>query len=54
MLEIAHSLSSWGLVALTMITEGIKLIGFNKNRIYSSMDLSYTWAYPAIPVSGCL
>ena len=43
-----------GIVALTMITEGIKLIGFNKNRIYSSMDLSYVWAYLPIPVSGCL
>ena len=43
-----------GIVALTMITEGIRLIGFNKNRIYSSMDLSYIWAYLPIPVSGCL
>jgi len=43
-----------GVVALTMITEGIQLIGFNKNRIYSSMDLSYIWAYLPIPVSGCL
>jgi TRAP-type C4-dicarboxylate transport system permease small subunit len=43
-----------GIVALTMITEGISLIGFNKNRIYSSMDLSYIWAYLPIPVSGCL
>lgn len=43
-----------GIVALTMITEGIKLIGFNKNRIYASMNLTYTWAYLAIPVSGCL
>ena len=43
-----------GIVALTMITEGIGLIGFNKNRIYSSMDLSYIWAYLPIPVSGCL
>jgi len=43
-----------GVVALTMITEGIKLIGFNKNRIYASMNLTYTWAYLAIPVSGGL
>ena len=43
-----------GVVALTMITEGIRLIGFNKSRIYSSMDLSYIWAYLPIPVSGCL
>jgi len=43
-----------GIVDINMITEGIKLIGFNKNRVYSSMDLTYTWAYLAIPVSGCL
>jgi TRAP-type C4-dicarboxylate transport system permease small subunit len=43
-----------GCVALTMITEGYKLILFNKNRIYSSMDLSYIWTYSAIPVSGVL
>ena len=43
-----------GIVALNMITEGIKLIGFNKNRVYSSMNLTYTWTYLAIPVSGCL
>ena len=43
-----------GLVALTMITEGYKVVLFNKNRIYASMDLSYIWAYSAIPVSGVL
>jgi TRAP-type C4-dicarboxylate transport system permease small subunit len=43
-----------GFVALTMVTEGYKLILFNKNRIYSSMDLSYIWTYSAIPVSGVL
>ena len=43
-----------GLVALTMVTEKYKLILFNKNRIYASMDLSYIWAYSAIPVSGVL
>jgi TRAP-type C4-dicarboxylate transport system permease small subunit len=43
-----------GSVALSMITEGMKLIQFNRNRIYSSMDLSYIWAYLAIPVSGLL
>jgi TRAP-type C4-dicarboxylate transport system permease small subunit len=49
-------LTPWimGLVALTMITEGYKLVLFNKNRIYASMDLSYIWAYSAIPVSGVL
>jgi len=43
-----------GCVALTMVTEGYKLILFNKNRIYSTMDLSYIWTYSAIPVSGVL
>jgi len=43
-----------GLVALTMITEGYKLVLFNQNRTYASMDVSYIWAYSAIPVSGVL
>lgn len=43
-----------GVVALTMVTEGIKLIAVNRSRIYSTMDLSYVWAFLAIPVSGCL
>ncbi len=43
-----------GLVALTMVTEGYKLVLFNQNRIYASMDLSYVWTYSAIPVSGVL
>jgi TRAP-type C4-dicarboxylate transport system permease small subunit len=43
-----------GLVALAMITEGWKLVELNRNRTYSSMDLSYTWTYLAIPVSGLL
>jgi TRAP-type C4-dicarboxylate transport system permease small subunit len=43
-----------GIVAVTMITEGYKLIQFNINRIYSSMDLSYIWAYLPIPLSGVL
>ena len=43
-----------GVVALTMITEGMKLIHVNRYRIYSSMDLSYVWTFLSIPVSGCL
>ena len=43
-----------GVVALTMITKGWELLSFNRNRIYSTMDLSYTWAYLPIPVSGLL
>src|SRR4030042_2574639 len=43
-----------GIVALIMITEGIELLSYNRSRIYSSMNLSYTWAYLPIPISGCL
>ena len=43
-----------GIVALIMITEGIDLLSYNRSRIYSSMNLSYTWAYLPIPISGCL
>ena len=42
------------IVALTMITEGLHLLTFNRARIYATMDLSYLWAYLPIPVSGCL
>jgi TRAP-type C4-dicarboxylate transport system permease small subunit len=43
-----------GIVAITLITEGMKLIDVNRSRVYASMDLSYVWAFLAIPVSGCL
>ena len=43
-----------GIVAVTMITEGYTLIQLNRNRIYSSMDLSYIFAYLPIPISGIL
>jgi len=43
-----------GIVALTMITQGLRLLTFNRARIFSTMDLSYLWAYLPIPVSGCL
>jgi len=43
-----------GMVALIMITEGIELLSYNRSRIYSSMNLTYTWAYLPIPISGCL
>jgi len=54
--HVVEILIPWimGLVALTMITEGYKLVLFNKNRIYATMDLSYIWTYSAIPVSGIL
>jgi TRAP-type transport system small permease protein len=43
-----------GAVAVVMIVQGYNLIQFNLNRVYSSMDLSYIWAYLPIPVSGVL
>jgi len=43
-----------GIVAVAMIIEGYGLIELNYRRIYSSMDLSYTWAYLPIPISGVL
>lgn len=43
-----------GAVAVVMIVQGFSLIQFNYNRIYSSMDLSYIWAYLPIPISGIL
>ncbi len=41
-------------VALVMIVQGLTILSFNRNRIYSTMDLSYTWAYLPIPLSGIL
>jgi TRAP-type C4-dicarboxylate transport system permease small subunit len=43
-----------GAVAVVMIIQGYSLIQFNLNRVYSSMDLSYIWAYLPIPISGVL
>ena len=43
-----------GAVAVVMIVQGYSVIQFNLNRVYSSMDLSYIWAYLPIPISGAL
>ena len=43
-----------GTVAVVMIVQGFSLLQFNYNRVYSSMDLSYIWAYLPIPISGIL
>lgn len=43
-----------GIVAVTMISEGLGLVALNRTRIYSTMDLSYTWAFLPIPLSGAL
>ncbi len=42
------------IVALVMITQGWIILTFNRTRIYSTMDLSYTWAFLPIPLSGVL
>lgn len=41
-------------VALVMIFQGWTLLSFNRTRIYPTMDLSYTWAFLPIPLSGVL
>jgi TRAP-type C4-dicarboxylate transport system permease small subunit len=43
-----------GSVAVVMVVQGYRVILFNYNRVYSSMDLSYVWAYMPIPISGIL
>ena len=41
-------------VALVMIFQGWAILGLNRTRIFSSMDLTYTWAFLPIPISGVL
>jgi len=43
-----------GIVAVVMIIQGWAILGINRNRIFSTMDLSYTWAFLPIPLSGIL
>jgi TRAP-type C4-dicarboxylate transport system permease small subunit len=43
-----------GIVAIIMVSQGITLLSFNLTRMYGTMNLSYTWAYLPIPVSGVL
>jgi TRAP-type C4-dicarboxylate transport system permease small subunit len=42
------------IVALVMIFQGWTIMGLNRNRTFSTMDLSYTWAFLPIPLSGVL
>ncbi len=42
------------LVALVMIVQGWAILGLNRTRIYSSMELTYIWAFVPIPISGVL
>lgn len=41
-------------VAVVMVVQGYNLLTLNMNRIYATMDLSYTWAFLPIPLSGVL
>ena len=41
-------------VAVVMIVQGWTMLGFNRNRTFATMDLSYTWAFLPIPLSGAL
>jgi TRAP-type C4-dicarboxylate transport system permease small subunit len=40
------------IVAFVMIIQGWAILGINRTRIYATMDLSYTWAFLPIPLSG--
>lgn len=42
------------IVALVMIVQGWILVGFNRNRTFPTMDLTYTWAFLPIPLAGVL
>jgi TRAP-type C4-dicarboxylate transport system permease small subunit len=42
------------IVALVMIFQGWAILGLNRTRIFSSMDVTYTWAFLPIPLGGVL
>jgi TRAP-type C4-dicarboxylate transport system permease small subunit len=42
------------IVALVMIFQGWTILTFNTTRVFSTMDLTYTWAFLPIPLSGVL
>jgi TRAP-type transport system small permease protein len=41
-------------VAIVMIVQGYTLVVINQNRTFSTMELSYIWAFLPIPLSGVL
>lgn len=41
-------------VAVVMIAQGWTILGFNWNRTFATMDLSYIWAFLPIPLGGVL
>ena len=42
------------IVAGVMVVQGLTLLSLNTNRTYSTMNLSYTWAFLPIPLGGLL
>lgn len=42
------------IVALVMVVQGYTLLSLNTRRIFSTMNLSYTWAFLPIPLAGIL
>lgn len=42
------------IVALVMIFQGWTILTFNTTRVFSTMDLTYVWAFLPIPLSGVL
>ncbi len=41
-------------VAVVMVVQGYNILTLNMNRIYSTMNLSYVWAFLPIPLGGLL
>ena len=41
-------------VALVMVFQGWAILGLNRTRIFATMDVTYTWAFLPIPISGVL
>jgi TRAP-type C4-dicarboxylate transport system permease small subunit len=42
------------IVAVVMVVQGYNILTLNMNRIYSTMNLSYVWAFLPIPLGGIL
>jgi TRAP-type transport system small permease protein len=46
--------AAMAIVALVMIFQGWAILQLNRARIFSSMEVTYTWAFLPIPLSGVL
>ncbi len=42
------------IVAVVMVVQGYNILTLNMNRIYSTMNLSYVWAFLPVPLGGVL